>query len=585
MAKSISSDVNTINSTRNKKLTSTTTNRVSGNALIIEIPNAMLSLTDETVAEQFGPAEGLALVQVSAVSGDRVQVVITGSEAVPTVQIGETSGNLVLSVVPGIALVSEAVGDVDSEDEAIRLTVTAATRTEASPLDVPQSIQVIPRDVIEARGVNNLTDALRSVPGVTPNFNSALFNDVVIRGFSADFRRDGLNNFVPGSASIQTANIERLEILRGPASVLYGQGSFGGTVNVITEQPTDEPFYRVEASAGSFDLYRGAIDLSGPLDEDETVKYRLNIAAETENSFIDDIGRDRLLVAPVLSWAVGEDTDITFELEYSELTADNNFGIPVRGTILDNVNGEISRSRYIGDADREFRDINTLIVGYDVEHRINDDWEISNAYQFTSRQAPEFTVSGIELLADERTLERDNLEVSRFDTYSHLLETNIVGRFNTGSIEHELLAGVEISFDRSPGEGSFGLANSIDLFSPDDDELVLEPIDDVFQDEFSNRSLGIYLQDRIDILDNLTLLLGGRFDIATARFEDFDFQQEEEFSPRVGIVYQPIPELSLYSSYSRSFIPNFFERGRNGEIFDSQRGNQFEIGAISDIID
>ncbi len=560
--------------------------QVSGNALIFDITNAALNLADESTAEQFGPTEGIALVQVSAIESDRVRVVITGVDAVPTAQIGEAAGNLVLSVVPGIA----SVGEASSEDEAIRLTVTAATRTELSPLDVPQSIQVIPRETIEERGVNSIVEALRTSPGVISSFNNSLFNDVIIRGFQADFRRNGLTSNVLGATSIQTANIESLEILRGPASVLYGQGSFGGTVNAITKKPTDEPFYSVDAAVGSFDLYRAALDLSGPINQDETVKYRLNLAAENEGSFIDDVSRQRYLVAPVISWAPNENTDVNFEVEYTSLSADNDFGLPARGTVLPNINGELDRGRNIGDADVDNRAIDTITIGYDLEHRFDEDWRIHNALQYARRSAPEFSIFEFGLQEDERTLERGFADVPEFESRSYLFETYAVGNFETGSIEHELLAGIELSERNDSDEIEVGDVNSIDLFAPENDSLVLQPATEFFSSSTDTSILGIYLQDRISFTDNLTLLLGGRFDIIDTDFTDLvanteESSREEEFSPRVGLVYQPIPELALYTNYSRSFIPNSFGFSSEGDRFAPQRGTQFEIGAKTNIND
>lgn len=547
---------------------------VEGTVLTAQIPNAVLALPDSEAFEVADPASGIAQVQVTNMPGDQVQIVITGTEAPPMADIQTEKGSVVVRVTP------EKTSSEDLE-EALEITVTA-TRTETAAQDVPQAIQVIPQEVIKKRQVNDLTDALRVIPGINSSLSTSLFNNVNIRGFSADFRRNGLRDSTVGSSAIQTANIERIEVLKGPASVLYGSGSFGGTVNILTKQPTDEPLYRFDAAIGNFDLYRGAVDLSGPINKSGTVKYRLNVAGETEGSFIDAVGRKRLLVAPVLSWEIDQNTDITFELEYTNLTADNNFGLPARGTVLENINGDIDRSLNIGAPGREKREIDTITVGYNFEHRFSDNWRIRNSFQFARRTAPEFTVSGINLLDDQRTLERDYVDVPRFDSNAYLLDTYLIGNFNTGPVKHEMLVGVELFQGDGGGPFSFGIANSIDLFTPDNNTLILEE-EDSLEDKTTNKNLGIYLQDKIEVLDNLILLLGGRFDIAGTQFEDITFgtsdsQTESEFSPRLGIVYKPISDLSLYASYSRSFIPNFFDRNIDGEIFPPQRGTQFEVG-------
>ena len=164
---------------------------------------------------------------------------------------------------------------------------TTGTRTDTPLRDIPQSIQVVPQQVLEDRQPTNLIDALRSVPGISQanQASTSIYEDPIIRGFAAsqfDVLRNGISGPYSPISNFEPAIIERIEVLRGPASVLFGQGSLGGVINVITKQPLTEPYYSVEASAGSFDFYRGAIDLSGPLTSDKTLLYRLNFAGNRQ---------------------------------------------------------------------------------------------------------------------------------------------------------------------------------------------------------------------------------------------------------------------------------------------------------------
>lgn len=561
--------------------------RAEGNTLIVDIPNARLNLADETEAEQSSPVIGIDAIRVTALPRDQVRVEITGINAPPVAEFQTEGQNLVVSVSPGTEIVSDP--EVVDDTKELEITVTA-TRTETAAQDVPQSIQVIPQEDIENREVNNLVESLRIIPGIVPIGDTIVFNNVTIRGFEADYRRNGLRSGAAFSFGEQTANIERIEVLKGPASVLYGQGSFGGTINLITKKPTDEPFYKVDAAVGNFDLYRGAADLSGPLNESGTVKYRLNLAAESSGSFVDFAEYQRYLITPVLSIQLSENTDLTFEGEYGRI--DNVFanGLPARSTILDNPNGKIPLNRFLGDPEREKDETQALRIGYELEHRFSDSWKVRNSFEFASRLVTSFlTGFGTNLQADDRTLEREYSDTKKFNFYSYLLDTSVVGNFNTGSVEHELLLGIELFRFDFVSDDIFGVMNPIDVFNPDYSDPVFQPTG-VFRAESVDQSLGIYLQDKISLLDNLTLLIGGRFDILSTKFTDLeanttDSQQEEEFSPRLGIVYEPIPELSLYASYSRSFISNFFARNIDGELFDPQRATQFEIGAKTKLTD
>ena len=169
----------------------------------------------------------------------------------------------------------------------------------------PQSIQVVPQDVLEDQRANTPNEALQNVPGVAPGSVSPreLFNNFFIRGFDASENTltNGLSD--PTNSNVNVfSNIERVEVLKGPASVLFGQGTIGGVVNYVTKKPLAEPFYLLEASIGNYDLYGGAVDLTGSLNEEKTVLYRLNGFAETNESFLDFYDRQRYQIAPALTW-------------------------------------------------------------------------------------------------------------------------------------------------------------------------------------------------------------------------------------------------------------------------------------------
>ena len=274
----------------------TPTTQIVGNALIANIPNAVLALPEDESFEQFGPAEGIALVQVTNEPGDQVRVAITGTDAPP---VGEVTAT-------GLAVtLGEAVAGAG--DDAIQVVVTGevGTRTETALRDVPQSIQVIPQPVIEEQNALRLGEVLRNASGVVTTTGRAQEGDgVYIRGFGGPFNSSFLRNGVRDENGpfiiADPVNIERVEVLKGPASVLYGELNPGGTVNIITERPLSEPSYEVEATAGNFDFYRGALDLTGPLNESGSVLYRLNAAAQITDSFIDFFDESRYLLA--LSW-------------------------------------------------------------------------------------------------------------------------------------------------------------------------------------------------------------------------------------------------------------------------------------------
>ncbi|MEM1255619.1 MAG: TonB-dependent siderophore receptor [Cyanobacteria bacterium P01_H01_bin.21] len=590
--------LNVILETANGEL-STPTTSVSSNALIIEIANAVL--TGEGF-EQFEPVEEIAFVQVSALSDNRVQVVITGIDAAPAADVSTDATGLTLSVVPGIAQIGDA-------DEPLRLVVTAeenegynpsgastATRTDTPLRDIPQSVQVVPQEVLRDQNVTSLNDALENISSVTTAIGSevsnigAVFN---IRGFDISARSGGsfLRNGLREGGDILldfAPNIESIEVLLGPASVLYGNASPGGTINIVTKQPLNEPFYAVDATIGSNDFYQGAVDLSGPLNEPGTLLYRLNVGYRDTGSFIDFFESDTFTIAPVVSWKISDRTRLTVEGEYTDESSITYGGLPAVGTVLPNPNGDIPRDRFTGEPDSVFN--NTIgRIGYRFEHEFSDNWSLQNAFSARfqrGRPGNDFYILTEEVLAaDNRTLYRQAIDNNvDFDDYD--VSTFLTGKFSTGSIEHNLLAGIDLSRSSLEFERLSTIFTPLDIFNPVYGNVAGPSVFEFDGDQLTE-VLGLYIQDQVTLADNLKLLLGGRLDIFDQDFRflaNTDSASGEAFSPRVGIVYQPIEPISLYASYSRSFTPvtgTVF----GGGAFEPQRGTQYEVGLKADVTD
>jgi iron complex outermembrane recepter protein len=570
---------------------------VAGNALIIDIPNAVLSLSDEDEFQQSNPAEGIALISATNLPNNRVRVAITGADAPPTVSINVVDQNLILSITP-----SDESIEV-TEEEAIQVVVTGeqeegyivdnsttATRTDTPILEVPGSIQVVPQQVIQEQNALRLPDIFRNVSGVGEEggFGDALdqFN---IRGFTATGQvfRNGIrvpNVFAP---LVETENLERVEILKGPASVLYGALEPGGIINLVTEQPLNDPRYAASLSVGSFGLLRPTFDLTGPLNEDETLLYRINAVYETGERWRDfDTDIDRFYVSPVLTWRISDRTDLTIDGEYLYDERPVDRGIPAVGDRP----ADIPRDRVFGDPD-DFIRTESYSLGYQLEHELSDDWRIRNAFRYLQTNA-------VNLRLDPRSLDEETGILTRAFNFndpleeSYIVQTDLVGEFATGSIEHTLLFGVDYTHQYQHFETFFGDPIApINIFDPIDEELDRPSLSDFIVPGFDivSDSVGIFLQDQIDLTDDLILLVGGRFDFIDQESIDIESdsttaQYDEAFSPRVGIVYQPIEDLSLYASFSRSLTLNDSVQA-DGSFLEPIRGTQYEIGVKGELLD
>ncbi|MES1022913.1 TonB-dependent receptor [Gloeocapsa sp. BRSZ] len=573
---------------------------VVDNTLIVEIPNAVLELPDSNAFRQTNPAEGIELVSVSSLANNRVQVAITGLYAPPTVEVRAATEGLVLSVASGT--------DIDEAEDEIQIVVTGeqdryapddattATRTDTLLRDIPQSIQVVPRQVLDDQQARDLQDIVRNVSGV---FQSNTFGGTLdrfqIRGFDSDvFFRDGFRD--PTSRIRETANIERVEVLKGPASVLYGTIEPGGIINIITKQPLAEPFYAFEFSFGSFSLIKPSLDISSPLNDSSTVRYRLNALYENTDVFRDfDRGVERFFVAPVLSLDISRRTNLLLNFEY--LNDERPFD---RGLVaIGNEVADIPSERILGEPD-DLASTQSIITSYRLEHRFSDRWRLRNEFRYSSLDSQSLNARPVSLDEETGILTRAWGNNSGFDE-TFALQTNVVGEFSTGAIDHTLLLGVDLLRIDESSNNRFDFINGappINIFDPEY-EIGSRPNRSQLPEFaiFGTRtdSLGIYLQDQIAFTDNFRILLGGRFDIVNQESsnnfffsgittQDESQQQDNAFSPRVGILYRPIDPLSLYASFSRSFAPNSAV-DEGGQLLEPERGTQLEIGMRGELFD
>ncbi|PZD72621.1 Ferrichrome-iron receptor [Acaryochloris thomasi RCC1774] len=565
-----------------------------GNRLTAIIPNAVLALPGGPEYQQDNPVEGISQVSVIPLSGDQVQVEIVGIEGPPTVTIQSEISGLVFAV--------DAVSPVASEEEELELTVTAergpegyavpevspTTRTDTPILDTPTSIQVVPKQVLEDQQVTRIDEALRNVSGVTfgDTFGGVSI-DFNVRGFDAPTLRDGFREFGGFTgANPALGNVERVEVLKGPASILYGELQPGGIINIVTEQPLDQPAYEIGLELGNRGFVQPQIDLTGPLTPKKDLLYRLNVSYSRDSDFIDsDVDIERFLVAPVLSWRISDRTNLTLKAEYATDSQPFDIGLPAIGNGV----ADVPFSSIIVEPEN-FVNSTLFRVGYSFEHQFNDRWEIRNAFEYSRRDLLNTAV--LPLAFDEATgLVMRFPGSADIDATNFSLQTSVVGAFATGPIDHKLLVGVDLNRTDEQNLSRFDFASPsfLDIFNP---VFGLAPIDSgslpiSFNEKVQTNRLGLFLQDQIKVLDNLILVAGVRYDTVDQNITNGPTasdpvgseadQNDDAVTPRFGIVYQPLEFLSLFASYSQSFTPNT-ETTSSGELLPPERGEGFEVG-------
>jgi len=475
---------------------------------------------------------------------------------------------------------------------------TAGTRTDTPIAETPQSLSVITADRIEAMGATKLKDALSYTVGInsSPWGDDTQYDWIYIRGFDAyspGFYLDGLALRNAGTWAVwQTENYgtERLEVLRGPSSVLYGQNGPGGIVNVVSKRPTATAQNELQVQLGDDARRQVAGDFSGPLDASGEWLYRITGLlrdGETARGLADD----RQFLAPALTWRPSAATNVTLLTQYLRMRVGSDWSsYPAQGTLLPNPNGPIPMSTFVGEPDFNRYDQDQWMVGYLAEHRVDERWTVrqnlryarfDTDYQtfyndtFTSTTDP----------ADPayfRVMQRTpfgSLEKAR----SLVVTTEAEARLRTGPVQHTVLAGVDYQRTRFDIEAHWGgTAAPIDLYAPVyGSPVTLAP---AFLNQRTTLSqTGVYLQEQARIDERWVVTLGGRYDSASTDTDNHlssnsAKDSDHAFTTRAGVVYLAPAGWSPYASYSESFAPNTTIDPATGKPFKPQTGQQLEAG-------
>ncbi|MCQ8130636.1 TonB-dependent siderophore receptor [Methylomonas rivi] len=490
-----------------------------------------------------------------------------------------------------------------------------ATKTDAPLMETPMSIQVIPKMVMADQKATRITEALENVSGVRPQSSLGLGNMFIVRGFRSDrIYRNGLlasGVSIGAATEYDTSNLQQIEVLKGPAAVLFGRVEPGGLINIVTKRPEQTSRYSVEQRFGSYDFYRTEWDATGALTDDSSLSYRFAGSYQNNESFREFNQNDRVLIHPSLTWRISDATEVSVDVEglYQEHRSDRGlFAIGDRPA-------PIPVSRSFIDPNDPLDSTSKVNVGFNLTHAFNDKWTLRNRFlasfndsnDFSIKPANAFTVAQF---LDPNTTNRTylrNIFHQLVDAETYTTNLDLTGNFELGDIHHQTLIG----FDYLQATGdywSFGNFRTpvpgleIDIYNPrygidpsffaaaDAEPSTVGSNYSYFKDEW----YGVYFQDHITLWDSLHILGGGRYDWATSgrgRGDSFDaaradlpVRRDEGFSPRVGLLYQPWDELSVYGNWTTSFGANNGLTA-TGESVDPEIGEQFEAGLKAELFD
>ena len=468
----------------------------------------------------------------------------------------------------------------------------SATKTAAGLVKTPQSVSVITRDQMAALDVTSVSQALRYSAGVFTEYrgSSNRNDEVFVRGFSyVPKYLDGLSYGATASSQTGTMDpwlLERVELVRGPASVLFGQVNPGGLISMTSKRPTSQPVHEIQFRTGNDNLAEGAFDLGGPLSDDGHLLYRLNGIARSQNSQVEDYKETRVAIAPALTWYPNDATRFTLLTSYQKDpdAGYRNF-LPRYGTVNSVDGSYIPRDFNVSDPGYNQSWREQTLIGYEFEHQLNDMLTLrQNARYGTIKQKYRYLVYSSSEANSSVLSRRAQHEERQTDEFG--IDNQLEAQFATGQLAHTVLSGLDYktSKDKQYLGRAGGSQYDLDWRAPVYGVKVDESTFRTASDEQQNLDqVGLYLQDQLS-LENWELLLSGRYDWAEVRTTDFtdssrSQKNDSKFTWRTGLLYAFDFGLSPYISYSTSFEPNLQTNRAPGVApFDPSEGKQVEVG-------
>ncbi|MEC8228600.1 MAG: TonB-dependent siderophore receptor [Pseudomonadota bacterium] len=460
---------------------------------------------------------------------------------------------------------------------------------------LPQNIDVVSAELLKDVGVNDFQNALDFASGVArQNSFGGLWDSFAIRGFAGDENLPSgyvVNGFSAGrgfSGRRDTSNVQAIEVLKGPGSALYGRSEPGGTINIITKKPqfTEEGY--IQATAGTYSLYRLEGDYTNAINDD--LAFRVNGAYEDAGSFRNTVESNKLAFTPSLTYQITDDTSLTYELEVLDQEAPFDRGI----VVVDYQFGTVPIDTFYGEPNDGPMSIEALGHQLTLQHGLNSDWSVMVGLSYRESSFEGYS-SEVELSGGRQLLYTDGETVSRQRRYRDYDAEDLSGRIElsgtveTGDIVHHILIGAD-AYDYQLDQiqqrwrtawGAGDTTYSVSLINPEYGQA--QPETGALWDRREDQStVGLYVQDQIDITDSLKVLAGFRFDDYSRDFYNYladseSSQSQTATSPRIGLVYEPSNLYTLYLSYSEGFRPNS-GTDADGEAFDPEESKSYEAG-------
>lgn len=518
-----------------------------------------------------------------------------------------------LAVAIALSLGAAAFAEARADDAAAleptplpRVTVTAdhesdgylpernrsAMKTDTALLDVPQSVSVVTRDLIQDQSMQSLMDVVRYVPGAGMAQGEGNRDTVILRGNSstADFFVDGVRDDVEYFRDLY--NVDRVEVLKGPNAMIFGRGGAGGVLNRVTRQANWVPVREVSLQGGSWDNRRATFDLGDGLTD--SFSARITGVYEDSESFRDGVELERKGVNPTVALNIGDATVLRLSYEYFDYDRVADRGVPS----LDGRPFQTRESTFFGDPAQSPTNATANQGSIVIDHAFSENLNLRNrtTYADYDKFYQNVYPGAVDALANTVSITAYNHQQLRRNFFN---QTDLTFSFDTGGIRHGFLAGMELGEQTTDNFRNTGYFNDIDtsVQAPLDNPTISVPV--TFRqgatdaDNYGQATIAaIYVQDQIELLPQLQAVLGLRFDQFDMDFtnhrtgENFE-TTDDLLSPRAGLIYKPIEAMSLYTSYSKTYIPRagaqLASLNVTNEALDPEEFENIEVGAKWDL--
>ena len=485
------------------------------------------------------------------------------------------------NVLPTITLTaanSQSDGDVP--------TTTQSLKSEQPLFKTAKSVSVVTKEQIEKKQAMNLTDAIQGVAGViSAPLGRRGADDFIIRGqLSSDaIYVDGLRQAQASDSPSNITGLERIEVVKGPDSMDFGQTAPGGIVNLVTKRPVQDDFNQLDLRYGSHNLRQIGVDTNHTIEGSDKAAWRLNANYSDQDDATDHVYFKNFYISPSYNFDLGDQTDLSVIASYNHKEYVRQQGLPVYGSILPNSNGQVSRHLFIGEPSVDPYLSDSIRIGYNLKHIFDDGWTFKQNFAVQNSRLDGQAVFISKSTANSSTITRQGRD-QHYDDVNFSIDNNIAKTVELGNMQHHIMLGLDGMHDTRDIWNYNCTITALNIYAPrytNQDWCATKTLrsDSV---ETTLKTMGVYFKDQVDVTDRLNINLGLRHDWASvdakSNYNDNESSKSSQaFSGSIAGLYTYNDWVSPYVSYSTSFLP-VTDVDVNGNVFDPEKAKQYEVG-------